>query len=194
MQLLDSRLVLSATDLANFLSCPHRSALDLAAATGLVDRPDAPVDRMLALLRERGDAHERAYLEHLRCQGLRVVEISGEGPRADRVQRTREALASGADVVYQGAFAGDGWIGYADFLRKVDNPPGVGSAFGSFHYEPWDTKLARETRGTAVLQLALYADLLAEVQGCTPERFHVVSPGPDFPVHTYRWAEYAALY
>lgn len=194
MQLLDSRLVLSATDLANFLSCPHRSALDLAAATGLVDRPDAPVDRMLALLRERGDAHERAYLEHLRCQGLRVVEISGEGPRADRVQRTREALASGADVVYQGAFAGDGWIGYADFLRKVDNPPGVGSAFGSFHYEPWDTKLARETRGTAVLQLALYADLLAEVQGCTPERFHVVSPGPDFPVHTYRWAEYAAYF
>ena len=68
------------------------------------------------------------------------------------------------------------------------------SSLGDFYYEPYDTKLARETRGGTILQLALYADLLGEIQGVTPERFFVVTPGKDFIVHPYRLADYAAYF
>jgi uncharacterized protein len=185
-------LVLAATDLSNFLACPHRSALDFAAALGQIAAPDSLLDAHTRLLRERGEAHERAYVQYLRNKGLNVVEVPQDGTLDSRVEATIAALASGVDVVYQGAFAGPGWVGYADILRKVPSAPGSRSAFGDFHYEPHDTKLARETRGGTILQLALYADLLGQVQGLSPERFFVVAPGAPFTIHEYRVADYMA--
>ena len=111
------------------------------------------------------------YVEYLRNEGLAVAEIPRDRSPEDRVALTLDALKSGQDVVYQGAFAGQGWIGYADVLRKVPCPVDIPSAFGDFRYEPYDAKLARETRGGTILQLALYAELLGDTQGSTPERF-----------------------
>ena len=192
MRVTPDGLVLAATDLSNFLACPHRSALDLAAAQGLLASPDFLLDARTRLLRERGQAHERAYVKHLRDQGLNVAEIPQAGLLDDRIKATIAALTSGADVVYQGAFSGRGWIGYADILRKVPAAANRPSNFGDFHYEPFDTKLAVETRGCTIHQLALYADLLADVQGVPPERFFVVTPGAPFTIHEYRLADYAA--
>lgn len=79
-------LVLAATDLSNFLACSHRSALDLAVALGKLAAPELHVDAHTRLLRERGQAHELAYLEHLRAQGLNVVEVPHEGPLEARVE------------------------------------------------------------------------------------------------------------
>ncbi|MGB2713039.1 MAG: TM0106 family RecB-like putative nuclease [Vicinamibacterales bacterium] len=185
-------LVLAATDLSNFLACPHRSALDFAAALEQIAAPDSLLDAHTRLLRERGEAHERAYVQYLRNEGLNVVEVPQDGTLGSRVEATIAALASGADVVYQGAFAGQGWVGYADILRRVPSAPGSHSAFGDFQYEPYDTKLARETRGGTILQLALYVDLLGQAQGVVPERFFVVAPGAPFAIHEYRVADYAA--
>lgn len=123
--MIDNAAVLAATDLSNFLACRHRSALDLAAAMGKLPRPAAPLDVALKLLREKGAAHERAYVEHLRTQGLTAVEIPGDAAPDERVSQTVVALKSGADVICQGAFAGQGWIGYADVLRKEPCPPGM---------------------------------------------------------------------
>jgi len=185
-------LVLAATDLSNFLACPHRSALDLAVAVGKLGAPPSLLDEHTRLLRERGQAHERAYVQHLVGEGLAVVEVPHDETPYSRVKATIEALRSGVDVVYQGAFAGHGWVGYTDILRRVPTPAGSHSAFGDFHYEPYDTKLARETRGGTILQLALYADLLGQVQGLVPDRFFVVAPGDPFAIHEYRVADYAA--
>ena len=192
MRVTPDGLVLAATDLSNFLACPHRSALDLAAAQGKVGAPEFLLDARTRLLRERGQAHELAYVKHLRDQGLNVAAVPQAGTLVDRVNATIGALQSGADVVYQGAFSGRGWIGYADILRKVPAVPNSPSNFGDFQYEPFDTKLAVETRGGTILQLALYADLLAQVQGVVPERFFVVAPGAPFAIHEYRLADYAA--
>ena len=148
-------LVLAATDLSNFLACPHRSTLDFAAVLGQIEVPHSLLDEHTRLLRERGAAHERDYVQHLRSGGLAVIEVPQEGTPDSRVKATIAALQSGVDVVYQGAFAGQGWVGYADILRKAATPTGSPSAFGDFHYEPYDTKLARETRGGTILQLAL---------------------------------------
>ena len=142
MRIIDNAAVLAATDLSNFLACQHRSALDLAAAMGKLRRPAAPLDVALKLLQEKGAAHERAYVEHLRAQGLTIVEIPGEASPDERVSQTAAALKSGADVICQGAFAGhgqgqgqgqgQGWIGYADVLRKEPCPSGTRSSLGDF--------------------------------------------------------------
>ena len=68
------------------------------------------------------------------------------------------------------------------------------SALGAWSYEVVDTKLAKETRGGTILQLGLYSELLGDVQGRTPERFHVVTPDPVTPVHTYRVDDFAAYF
>ena len=53
------------------------------------------------------------------------------------------------------------WHGYADFLMRV---PGK-SRLGAYLYEPIDTKLAQKEKPKHVLQLCMYADLLAAEQG-----------------------------
>lgn len=194
MRLVTNSVVLAATDLAHFLACEHRTALDLAAAVGTIPTPIAPLDAALKMLQERGAAHERAYVEHLRSQGVNVFEIPSDQPSEVRCAQTLDALKSGVDALYQGAFAGRGWIGYADILRKVPCRTGVATAFGAFQYEPYDAKLARDTRGGTILQLALYAELLGEIQGVYPKRFLVVSPGSPFTEHEYRLADYVAYF
>ena len=82
------------------------------------------------------------------------------------------------------------WLGRADVLRRVATP----SSLGAFSYEPYDTKLARETRGSAILQLCLYAQLLAEMQGVLPEKMHVVPPGTGFAPYTFRVHDFLAYY
>src|SRR6185437_475053 len=96
------------------------------------------------------------------------VEIS-RGNLAANAERTRAALAAGADVVFQGAFLSGNWGGWSDFLERVNKP----SALGAFSYEVADTKLKRRPHPKHVLQLVLYSDLLTEIQGVTPESAHV---------------------
>ena len=57
-------------------------------------------------------------------------------------------------------------------LLRVETP----SVSGPWSYEVIDAKLARETKGGTVLQLCLYAELLADAQGVRPETSYVVAP------------------
>ena len=125
---------------------------------------------------------------------LAVSQCSKYAGRNARLVKgdNRGPLNPVVDAVYQGAFAGHGWVGYADILRRVPTPAGSHSAFGDFHYECMTRNSPRETRGGTILQLALYADLLGQVQGLVPDRFFVVAPGAPFAIHEYRIADYAA--
>ena len=194
---LSDQLVLTPTDLSAFLGCRHRTALDLAAVNGALIKP-MWIDPFAQALADRGLEHERRYLDSLRAHGRVVVEITQDGSLASQVEVTRAAMSAGADVIYQAALAMPGWFGRADVLVRVDRP----SDLGAWSYEPHDTKLARETRGGAILQLSAYADMLTHMQGVTPERFYVVMPAPavdpdaapDFRVEAFRVADYAAYY
>ena len=143
------RLLLSPSDLNNFLACEHRTALDLARARGeillqRVPRPDAE------LIAERGREHERAHLERLRERGLDIVEIEpGEGA----AEATAEAMKRGADVIHQATFTAGNWRGAADFLLKVRVP----SELGAYSYEPADAKLATHPKPYVIFQLLFYA-------------------------------------
>lgn len=188
MHVYDNVLHLSATDLAKHLACRHLTDLDRAVAEGRLDPPDWH-DPALALLRERGLAHETAYVQHLRGQGKNVVDLR-DFEEVNAVARTRAAMVEGAEVIVQASLQDGCWGGRADVLLRVSEP----SQLGDWSYEPLDTKLAMETRGGTILQLCLYADLVGRVQGRSPERMHVVKPGEGFPVETFRFAEFEAYY
>ena len=203
MFLADHQLVLSPSDLSAFLSCRHRTGLDLAVAHHVLTPPTRD-DVFAQGLRERGLEHERGYLEWLRGGGREVVDLADlRGQAAEAA--THQAMARGAAVIYQAALSGEGWRGYADVLVRVERP----SALGPWSYEAHDTKLARETKGGTILQLSAYSHLLAALQGVAPEYFHVVTPAPApagvgnaasgvespaFTVETHRVDDYAAYY
>ena len=87
------------------------------------------------------------------------------------------ALREGVDAVYQATFLDGPWGGRSDFLIRVDKP----SALGSWSYEVVETKLARSTKATALVQLCFYSDLLARIQGVEPQWMHVVLGGAASP-------------
>lgn len=180
---------LTASDLVGYLNCRHLAALDRAVAEGTAAKPKV-WDPLLDILRERGAIHEQGYVEHLKNSGLNAVRIDGIEVTNEAVAETLAAMRQGVPVIVQAALAGGEWIGRADILRRVETP----SAFGSWSYEPIDTKLARETRAGSVLQLCLYADLLTMMQGCAPENMYVVVPWSDFEPQHYRYADYAAFF
>lgn len=169
MQRTECGVLLSASDLMRFAGCAHATTLDLAWMVGRGTAPGGDSEDA-QLLQRHGDAHEARHLARLRAAGRGVVEIVRDGvPLAQGVASTRAALERGADVVFQGALAGGSWGGWSDFLELVDRS----SALGAWSYEVADTKLKRKPHPKHVLQLALYSDLLAKLQGVAPAQAHV---------------------
>ena len=189
MRRIEDYLELSATDLIGYLNCRHLSELDRAAAEGSLAKPEV-WDPLLRILWERGSAHEQAYVERLTQNGLEVVKIDGVDITDEAVSKTLTAMEQGAQVIVQGALSHQGWAGRVDILRRVDVP----SAIGDWSYEAVETKLARETKAGAILQLCLYSDLLTEVLGDAPEHMYVVAPWSEFEPQRYRFADYAAYF
>jgi predicted RecB family nuclease len=129
MRRFDGQVLFSATDLVGFLGCRHATVLDRRDLDDPQPRLDS--DPYVKLLQEKGVSHEQAYLERLRASGLEVVEITGQASLRERGERTRAAMASGVDVVYQGAFIEGQWHGFSDFLIRVEGE----SNLGSYGYE-----------------------------------------------------------
>jgi predicted RecB family nuclease len=196
MQLIDGQRVFSATDLVGFLACEHLTGLELAAAAGLVKRP-ARADPELDVLQERGLAHEQRYLADLEAAGRKVTRIEPDqtlqawGERLRRAAaQTEAAIRRGDDVIYQATFFDGRWLGLADFLLRVEQA----SALGPWSYEIVDTKLARHTKASALLQICSYVDQLARIQGREPEWMHVALGGSARTVEPHRVADYMAYY
>jgi len=203
VQLIDGAPVYAATDLVGFLACTHRLALERAAMARLVDKPkrrDATID----LIAERGDRHEQRYLADLKAEGRRVREIEraskddprpyGEKLRA-QAAATEAAMREGFDVIFQGTFFDGRWLGYADFLLRVNHAPGdPASAFGDYHYEVADTKLARHAKASAILQVCSYVEQLTRIQGVQPKELRIVLGGGERPTATFQVSDYMAYY
>ncbi|MBN8629476.1 MAG: TM0106 family RecB-like putative nuclease [Rhodobacterales bacterium] len=167
MREVGGNILFSATDLMRFMGCAHATQLDLLRVRGEGPEPGQDTEDA-ALLQKQGDAHEAAHLAKLKASGRHVIEID-RGDLPTNAEKTRAALATGAEVVFQGAFLAGNWGGWSDFLERVERP----SALGPFSYEVADTKLKRQPHPKHVLQLVLYSDLLTEIQGVAPEFAHV---------------------
>lgn len=171
---------LSAADLANHLGCHHLTQLNKEVANGARMQPRW-WDPAWAVLQQRGLEFEQAYLDHLRRLGL---DISEPGPDEEEagIARTASAMRAGVDIIYQASLRSSHWSGRADFLKRVGRP----SLLGAWSYEVQDTKLARETRASTILQLCLYSNLVAHIQGSLAQYMHVVTPRENFKCLTYR--------
>jgi predicted RecB family nuclease len=188
MKVRNGTLTLTATDLANHLSCRHLTTLDWRLDKGEIAKPNWS-DPHTEVLRQRGEAHEKAYVDSLRAAGLAVVDLSNE-PKDLPGDATLRAMQTGVGAIVQPTLWRGEWYGRADVLLRVEQP----SKLGAWSYEVVDCKLARETKAETILQLCLYCELIGELQGVAPERFHVIRPGTGFKPETYRLSSFAAFY
>jgi uncharacterized protein len=164
VKLHEDRILLSPSDVTAYLGCEHATTLSLEVARGELEKPEP--GEQAELLFRKGREHEAAYLDRLRAEGKSIREISLE-PDLDwerAARETAEALAEGVDVVYQGVLGHGDWRGVADFLER--QPDGS--------YEAVDTKLARSSKPSHVLQLCFYSAELARIQGSEPGQIHVL--------------------
>ena len=149
-------IVYSASDLAASAQCEY--AL-LRAFDAKLGRGPAVVveDELLARTAALGNEHERRQLDQLREEfgdevaviGRPAYTLAGLAAAADATDR---AIAQCAPVVYQAAMFDGRFVGFADFLVREGD-----------QYRVTDTKLARSPKTTALLQLAAYADALAQM-------------------------------
>ena len=65
--------------------------------------------------------HEDEFLETLRAEGLDVLSLESGGNPIPRAAETRGAMRAGREVIHQACFLHDGWVGYADFLVRIDD-------------------------------------------------------------------------
>ena len=169
MQKSSAGTLFSASDLVNFAACTHLTHVDLINLETPLEK--AADSEEAVLIQEKGFAHEAAYLELLQKQHGEVVNLQKSDVSDRQAYRdTVEALKGGAKVVFQATFLSAPWVGHADFLVRVESP----SKLGDFSYEIEDTKLARTTSAKFILQLCLYSEMLAEIQGVMPKHIHVV--------------------
>lgn len=163
-------LLHAASDLNTFLSCSHAVALNLQRLANPASLPDRAIDdETMTLIQDAGHAHEANYLSQLKAAGG-LAEITADGSLEQRAAATQTAMRDGSAFIYQATFLDAPWHGFADFLRRVEEPSGL----GEFSYEVIDTKLARTPSPKHVLQLALYSDMIESVQGRQPNAMHLV--------------------
>jgi predicted RecB family nuclease len=180
MKIIEGRVRVAASDVANFLACQELTQLDLRAARGVL-RPPRAVDLGFEDLVRRGEEHERTVLGRFRADGWEVADLSGAG---DPAGATAAAIRSEAGVIYQGTLTGNGGalLGRPDFLVRADlltAPDGEARPAGR-HYEVVDAKLARTAKARAVLQTAFYSRLLGVLQGTEPRWMHLALGNGEF--------------
>lgn len=170
MFLLGGDVVLSATDLTNATDCEWAVLRRLDARLGRVVAEPDPADALRDRAARLGDAHEERQLEAYRQQpGTVVAEIArpddSRDPDALRAaqQRTLDAMAGGADVVFQATLFDGRFLGFADFLVRTGE-----------QWEVYDTKLARRAKVTALMQLAAYAGQLQALGVPVGDRVHLL--------------------
>jgi predicted RecB family nuclease len=185
MKIIGAETYLSASDLSTHIACPHATFLNLQEAKKLLTAP-VNINGALHALQQKGEEFEASYIKQLRTRKKQVVEID-KADKRKALQDTVNAMAAGADIIYQARLEHDTWNGWADFLVKVNKP----GRFGEWSYEVTDTKLSKETKAGAILQICLYSEILEKLQGCMPEHMYIQNPNGE---HTYRVDDFMAYY
>jgi predicted RecB family nuclease len=139
LRLVGGARVYSATDLTNFLACSHLTQLQLQRLEGSTAEPPKRAASTNDLAVERGHEHEARHLDLMRAEfGDEVVTVesdAGDDGLKAAVETTAAAMRDGVPLIYQASFLRDRWMGYADFLARVDDP----SELGPWSYRPVDT-------------------------------------------------------
>lgn len=168
-----SKTYLTATGLYNYKKCSHRPYLDYNGDTS----QKVTIHPLVKLLWEAGVQYESKVIESLkkRHPDKTFAEIDPKQPlNAELASQTTEAMADGADYIYQGVLIDHDKAGRPDLLVKQHGK----SKFGDYIYFPMDVKLARvddtwdngdeKMNLEHTWQLYFYGELLDAMQGTRP--------------------------
>lgn len=168
MRKLNNQTLFSATDLNGFIQCRHKTFLSIKDLNTPLLKSEE--DSHTRLLKKKGLEREAQYLQSLKLSGHRLIEIPCQDTLENRVKMTLDAMKEGYDYIAQATLLKGQWHGFADLLKRVERP----SSFSRFSYEALDIKLSRQPEPTHIIQLCVYSDLLAQIQGTAPLFFSVV--------------------
>ena len=201
----DDAVFTSASDLTAAVQCEWGLMRRLDAKLGRIDAVPEIEDAMLARAGVLGGEHEARQLEKYLAEfgdwtpgsAGGVAQIAEPASRGDLDQlrmaseQTVTALRDGADVVFQGTFLDDGFVGFADFLVRAGHVAD-GSDVGRWRYEVYDTKLARKAKITALLQVAAYSRQLQRLGIPIGDRVHLLLG--DGTTSSHRLADIAPVF
>ncbi len=170
MKLIKNKIWFAPTDLSQFYASPFASWMKHYQLQNPHEKFEVVLDPTMELLAKRGNEHELKYLDYLKSENKNIIEINKNGNVEQAAIDTINALKAGPDIIYQGAFIKDNFSGYSDFLIKVTTP----SKLGNYSYEVLDTKLALSAKPEYILQLSCYSEMLADLQGKSPENISIV--------------------
>ncbi|WP_167142716.1 bifunctional RecB family nuclease/DEAD/DEAH box helicase [Canibacter zhoujuaniae] len=191
MQINGTQIVITPSDLSQFLSCEFATLRRFDALLGRLTAPAAAANPIAQLAAKLGEKHEEAVLKNYQAHyGDAVVDMrasidganAGEADWEGAVAQTRQVLAGDAQVVYQAVFyaaeppRADGlqfvFRGLADFLIKT--PAG---------WEVQDTKLTTKSKVAAVFQMLAYAEQLEKSGVATAPTVRIMHGNRDESVY-----------
>ncbi len=159
----------SPSALNRFLGCEHRTYLDILERRGELDAERRPPN--MGLLFERGERHEQGVVDDLLADGEDVALLTDdEATPEERAARTLAAMREGRGIIHQGCFLTEEWVGYPDFLVRIQER----SDLGDWSYEVYDAKLGSHPQPRHIFQLLFYNDALEALQGRRPARMHLM--------------------
>lgn len=172
------RIVYSPSDLTTFMNSPFASWMQRWEIEDPLTVPEKdPESGLTEILSKKGYEHEQSLLAYFKTEKkYAVAEITNECLSVDKESisflrksdATKEAIKSGADIIFQAALESGNFRGYADFLVKID------SNSKNPKYEIWDTKLSSIVKPQHIIQLCCYSEMLTSCQGSPSDTFVVV--------------------
>ena len=158
----NNKLIYSPSDIVQFVNSQFACWMNRK----LLEEPESvqpdEEDPQLKVLQNKGDLHEKAYLEKLREAEFDICEISS----GNKLQQTLKAINEGRQIIFQARLEGAGMAGNADFLRLESSENNT--------YTIIDTKLSRHVKPYFMIQLCCYADMLEEMIGQRPRIISIV--------------------
>ena len=122
----NNKLIYSPSDIVQFVNSQFASWMNRK----LIEEPKSEQpdedDPQLKILQNKGDLHEKAYLNKLLDAGSDVCEITS----GDRLQQTLKAINEGRQIIFQARLEGTGIAGNADVsLHTTTYEQRIHSAF-----------------------------------------------------------------
>ena len=181
MRFYDHQITFSPTDLVRFFESEFSSYMDhfekiisenLRKELGVHRDPPDP---LYSLIIEMGNQHEQNMINKIE-KTKSVIKIKTD--RSNRKASIEQTLSIQKDLIF----------GYADLIVKTKGK----SLWGDHYYIPYDFKLSRHPKPTALIQLCCYCDILHSLQGVLPPSFIVVTK--DGSSHSFKTDDFFYFY
>ncbi len=194
MRVFNDKITFSPTDLVRFFESEFVSYMDrfekvisdeMCKNLGVHRNP---ADPLYSLITDIGKEHEENLINKIKKTNS-VLHIEKNNENRDiPIKQTLSAMKKGERKIYQAAIKKDIIFGYVDLLMKA---PGA-SYLGHYHYVPYDFKISRHPKPSALIQLCCYCDILQSIQGFLPSFFVVVTKD-EYP-HRFKTSAFFYFY